>query len=125
MPKMVWYKMPHQPLNHLTESTGERMQYKVQITNTALTDMEEIYNYIATQLLSPENAINQYNRIADEILKLNILPDRYPIYKSFSRYDLPLHRMAVDNYSVFYIIQASTVIVTNVLYSASNLTNKL
>ena len=101
------------------------MQYKVQITNTALTDMEEIYNYIATQLLSPENAINQYNRIADEILKLNILPERYPIYKSFSRYDLPLHRMAVDNYSVFYIIQASTVIVTNVLYSASNLTNKL
>ena len=101
------------------------MQFRVQITNAALADMEEIYNYIATQLLSPENAINQYNRIADEILKLNILPERYPVYKSFSRYTVPLRRMTVDNYSVFYIIQDSTVIVTNILYSASNLADKL
>lgn len=101
------------------------MQFKIQITDAALKDMEEIYNYIATQLLSPENAINQYNRIADEILKLDNFPERYPIYKSFTRYDLPLYRLTVDNYSVFYIIQGSTVLVTNVLYSASNLTNKL
>ena len=63
--------------------------------------------------------------LADEILKLDNFPERYPIYKSFTRYDLPLYRMTVDNYSVFYIIQGSTVLVTNVLYSASNLTNKL
>ena len=39
-------------------------QYKVQITDKALADMEEIYNYIAIQLQAPENAIGQYNRIA-------------------------------------------------------------
>ncbi len=27
--------------------------------------MEDIYNYIAVDLLSPENAMGQYNRIAD------------------------------------------------------------
>ena len=41
-------------------------QYKVQITDKALADMEEIYNYIAIQLQAPENAIGQYNRIENE-----------------------------------------------------------
>ena len=32
-------------------------QYKVEITKEALQDMEDIYNYIAVELLSPENAM--------------------------------------------------------------------
>lgn len=38
--------------------------YKVRITDTALVDMESIYNYIAAELHSPEYALTQYNRIA-------------------------------------------------------------
>lgn len=34
-------------------------QYKVRITDKALADMEEIYNYIAIQLQAPENAMAQ------------------------------------------------------------------
>jgi len=41
-------------------------QYKVQITDKALADMGEIYNYIAIQLQAPENAMGQYNRILSE-----------------------------------------------------------
>ena len=32
-------------------------QYKVEITKEALKDMEDMYNYIALELLSPENAM--------------------------------------------------------------------
>ena len=39
--------------------------YKIQITDAALSDMEEIYNYIAGRLQAPETAMGQYNRIAD------------------------------------------------------------
>ncbi|SHH71657.1 hypothetical protein [Desulfosporosinus lacus] len=35
--------------------------YKIQITDKALSDMEEIYNYIAEQLLAPEVAMGQYS----------------------------------------------------------------
>lgn len=45
-------------------------QYIVEITDEALADMEELYNHIAYILLAPENAIGQYNRIADAILKI-------------------------------------------------------
>lgn len=49
-------------------------QYNVEITNEALKDMEDIYNYTAYELLSPEVAMGQYDRIANEILKLDIFP---------------------------------------------------
>ena len=35
-------------------------QYKVQITDKALADMAEVYNYIAYVLQSPENTLAQY-----------------------------------------------------------------
>lgn len=96
-------------------------QYRVEITWEALQDMEDIYNYIATGLLSPENAIGQYNRIADEILTLDSFPERFRIMESEPEKKMELRRMLVDNYSVFYTIRGNKVIVTDVLYSASDI----
>lgn len=57
-------------------------QYKVEITKEALQDMEDIYNYIAIDLLAPDNAMGQYNRIADEILTLDTFSERFRIMDS-------------------------------------------
>ena len=100
-------------------------QYRVEITKEALQDMEDIYNYIAIELLSPENAIGQYNRIADEILTLDMFPQRYRIMDSEPEKQMELRRMIVDNYSVFYTIRVDKVIVTDVLYTASDIEVRL
>ena len=89
-------------------------QYKVEITKEELRDMEDIYNYIALELLSPENAMGQYNRIADEILTLDRFPQRCGILDSEPEKQMELRRMLVDNYSVFYTIRGDKVIVTDV-----------
>ena len=47
-------------------------QYNVKITGKALEDMERIYNYIALDLLVPDKAMGQYNRIADAIESLSV-----------------------------------------------------
>ena len=94
-------------------------QYKVEITKEALQDMEDIYNYIAIDLLAPDNAMGQYNRIADEILTLDTFPERFRIMDSEPEKRMELRRMLVDNYSVFYTIRDERVIVTDVLYMAS------
>ena len=99
--------------------------YKVEITKEALQDMEHIYNYIALDLLSPENAMGQYNRIADEILALDVFPQRYRIMDSEPEKNMELRRMIVDNYSVFYTIRADKVIVIDVLYTASDIEARL
>ena len=100
-------------------------QYKVEITKEALQDMEDIYNYIAIDLLAPDNAMGQYNRIANAILKLDMMPERYRVMDSEPEHMLGLRRMPVDEYSIFYKIQKDKVIVTNILYSASDIEDRL
>ena len=100
-------------------------QYTVEITDEALADMEQIYNHIAYVLLAPENAMGQYNRIADEILTLDTFPERFRIMDSEPEKRMELRRMLVDNYSVFYTIRDERVIVTDVLYTASDIEARL
>lgn len=54
-------------------------KYTVQITDDAIKDMEELYDYIAENLQSLHNAKGQYERIAKGILSLDVLPERYRI----------------------------------------------
>ena len=95
-------------------------KYEVNITDEALDDMEKIYEYIAFELLSPENAMGQYNRIADAILTLDSLPDRFALFESEPEHSWGMRRMVVDNYLVCYVVDPGIVTVTDVLYGASN-----
>ena len=100
-------------------------KYTVKISHDALQDMEDIYNHIAFVLFSPDNARTQYDRIAAAILKLDQFPERFPRVDSKLTYLNKLRRMPVDSYSVFYLVDECTVYVTNILYSASDIENRL
>lgn len=108
-----------------SERIIDMMQYIVEITDEALADMEQLYNHIAFVLLAPENAVGQYNRIADEILKLDVFPERFRIMDSEPEHSNGIRRMVVDNYSVFYVVKEDRVIVTDVLYSASDIEKRM
>lgn len=101
------------------------IEYTVEITDEALNDMEQLYNYITFSILSPENAIEQYNRIAEAILKLDTFPECFQVMESEPEFSKGIRRMVVDNYSVFYVVQSNRVIVTDVLYSASDIDKRL
>lgn len=111
----------------LTHSGGrcDMERYDVLLTEEARKDMEDIYHYIARQLQSPENARRQYDRIADGILTLDLFPARYRVVDFEPEHTAGLRRMLVDHYSVFYVIQENRVIVTDVLYSASDIEQRL
>lgn len=100
-------------------------RYKVEITKEALADMEQLYHHIAYVLQAPKNAIDQYYRIADAILTLDTMAERVRIMESEPERSKEMRRLLVDNYSVFYVIQGDKVIVTDVLYSASDIDNRL
>ena len=101
------------------------MQYKVQITDQALLDMEAIYGYIAGQLQAPEAAMAQFNRIAAAIATLATFPERVKLMESEEERALGLRQMPVDNYSVFFHIREDRVIITNVLFGAVDIFNRL
>lgn len=100
-------------------------RYVVEITEEALLDMEKLYNYIAMNLSAPENALGQYNRIADEILKLEYFPERFKELELNLVRAKGLRRMVVDNYLVFFVIKGDRVVVTDVLYSATDIAKGL
>jgi len=99
--------------------------YNVQITDIALGDMEGIYNYILNNLQSPENAVRQYNRIADAIEGLSLFPERIKIMNTEPEHTMGIRQFYVDNYSVFYIIRDKRVVIIRVLYSSSDISKRL
>jgi plasmid stabilization system protein ParE len=94
-------------------------KYNVVITASALKDMEDLYNYIAYELKSPYSAKKLYFKIANAIQSLDLFAERYKVFCIDE--GRVVRRMLVDNYSVFYMTKASSVIVTSVLYSSRDL----
>ena len=79
------------------------MRYGVQISNQAEADLRSIFEYIAFELQSVQNAVGQLDRLEESILSLDQMPDRYRAYEKEPWHSRGLRVMAVDNYLVFYI----------------------
>ena len=103
------------------------MIYTVQITSRAETDLREIYGYIAYELLSPPTAARQLQRLEEEILSLDQMPNRYPAYPDEPWHSRGLLVMSVDNYLVFYIPDAAaqTVTIIRVMYGGRDIASQL
>lgn len=101
------------------------MEYNVVITKEAEKDMEDIYNYSASELLSREYAIGQYNRIAEAILQLDMFPEAFRVVDFEPEHTMGIRRKFVDKYTIFYRILGKQVEITNVLYTPSDVENRL
>jgi len=100
-------------------------EYEVLISDKANDDMEAIYTYIAETLLAPKTAADQYDKIAEAILSLEVMPKRIKLMDSEPECSQELRAMLVDNYTVLFVIRVNTVYVTRVLYSSSNISKRL
>ena len=103
------------------------MIYTVQITSRAEIDLREIYEYIAYEVLSPPTAARHLQRLEEEILSLDQMPNRYPAYLEEPWHSRGLRVMSVDNYLVFYIPDAATqtVSVIRVMYGGRDIGSQM
>ena len=103
------------------------MIYTVQISARAESNLREIYEYIAYELLSPPTAARQLQRLEEDILSLDQMPNRYPAYLEEPWHSRGLRVMSVDNYLVFYIPDdaAHTVTVIRVMYGGRDVDSQL
>ena len=86
--------------------------YKVSYSADALDDLREIYAYIANELLVPETAAAQVGRIRKEIRSLNFMPARYALVEWEPWNFMKMHRLPVDNFIVYYLINDEKMAVT-------------
>ena len=103
------------------------MMYEVEVSEQADSDLRGIFEYIAFELQSPENASGQLDRLEEQILSLNTMPERYRKYEKEPWKSRGLRVLPVDNYVVLYISDSNKKVVTilRVMYAGRDIDNQL
>ncbi len=103
------------------------MIYDVRISEQADQDLRNIFEYIAFELLAPENATGQLDRLEEAISKLDNMPEKFRRYEREPWFSRGLRVFPVDNYLVFYIpdMDEKTVTVIRVMYGGRDIDKEL
>ena len=98
-------------------------KYMIKINPRAIRDLDNIFEYIATEKLSPENARGQFNRIKNAILQLDTFPHSHQERTEGRFADKGYRQLIIDNYIVIFRIDDVKKIVTvvTVQYQGRNL----
>ena len=98
-------------------------KYKVKINPRAIHELDGIYQYIASEKLTPDNAKGQIDRIKKAILNLDTFPQSHQ-ERNEGRYAGKSYRqLLVDNYIVIFRIDETNkiVYVVTIQYQGRNL----
>ncbi|MDD2980908.1 MAG: type II toxin-antitoxin system RelE/ParE family toxin [Hespellia sp.] len=103
------------------------MIFDIEISAQADNDLRNVYEYIAYELQSPENASGQLDRLEESILSLDQMPERFRAYEKEPWHSRGLRIMPVDNYCVLYIPDVEKVVVTiiRVMYGGRDIDMQL
>ena len=103
------------------------MIYEVTTTDQADADLRGIYEYIAFELLSQDNAAGQLDRLEEHIIGLEEFPEKFRRYDKEPWHSRGLRVMPVDNYLVFYIPDRDACIVTviRIMYAGRDVDSQL
>lgn len=93
-------------------------QYRVHVTSYALTQMEEIRDYIANELYAPQAAYNLLLEMKNKVASLQDMPERNPLVDIIKWKEQGVRKVAVKNFLIYYWInkEQRTVHITAVVY---------
>ena len=103
------------------------MIYEAEVSQQADSDLRGIFEYIAFELQAPENASGQLERLEEQILSLDTIPERYRKYEKEPWETRGLRVLPVDNYVILYIPDSDKKVVTilRVMYAGRDIDNQL
>jgi toxin ParE1/3/4 len=103
------------------------MSWKIEYSNQARIDLQSIYEYIAYELMVPETAGGQINRIMKAIRTLDNMPEKFKVYEEEPWKSKNLRCFSVDKYIVFYLPKKEnqTVNIVRIIYSGRDLKRQL
>ncbi len=92
------------------------MKYKLYYTQEAQRDLDEIWNYILSDLSNPIAAQNTVNRIVDSIDRLSDFPEIGAMLSSVADVESEYRFLVCENYLAFYRVDGKEVYIDRVLY---------
>lgn len=103
------------------------MIFDVSYSAEARQDLRDIYEYIAYELLAPEAAAGQTERIMKAAHSLEQMPMRHRLYEEEPWHCQGLRVLLVDNYLVFYLPDetSATVSIIRIMYGGRDINKQL
>ena len=85
--------------------------FKIKITPQALSNMREINDYIAHEIMNPDAARNLLDKMQQEIKNLATFPKKYRLVDEEPWHSQGVRKIVVDNYLVYYWIDEENSII--------------
>ena len=80
------------------------VEYAIEITPTALRDIDDAFDYIAFHLENPQAAYDLIDAIYLGIGDLSSMPERFPAWKREPIKSKGVRFLVVKNFNVFYVV---------------------
>lgn len=98
------------------------MEYSLQLTPQAKTDIAEACRYVAVELENFQAAVNLANGIYEVIYSLDSMPKRNPVWPREPWRSREVRWAAYRNYNIFYAVDdaAATVKILRIFYNRRN-----
>lgn len=103
------------------------MSWQIVYSEQAFQDLSAIYEYIAFELLVPDIAAKQVQRIMKSIKALDEMPMMYKVYEEEPWKSQKLRIFPVDNYIVLYLPKEklNTVNIVRIIYGGRDIMRQL
>lgn len=103
------------------------MTWKINYSASSRDDLQSIFDYIAYELLSPEYAAGQVERIMKATRSLEEMPLKHPVYSEEPWKTKRVRFLPVDNYIVFYLPRKEcyTVNIIRIIYSGRDMQRQI
>ncbi|MCI9087131.1 MAG: type II toxin-antitoxin system RelE/ParE family toxin [Clostridia bacterium] len=88
-------------------------------TETYLSQLNSIINYISYELQNPIASHQFYNNLVKKLSILSYLPQAMPVYRNTN-----YHYLIMKHWLIFYKIQDNTVMLSRILSSKQDFNNK-
>lgn len=93
----------------------------VHISYAAITDLEQIADYIAKD--NPQRALSFVRELREKCFNLGCMPKAYPLVSRYEKFGI--RKRVHGNYLIFYRIETERVVILRVLNSARDYTDLL
>ena len=99
--------------------------YSIFFSGKALNDISDIYSYIAFELLVPQTAAKQVDRIRKAVRSLESMPSRHAIVDWEPWKSARMRKIFIDNFIVFYVVEEDSrcVNIVRIVYGKRDIEN--
>ncbi|MDR2884274.1 MAG: type II toxin-antitoxin system RelE/ParE family toxin [Deferribacteraceae bacterium] len=103
----------------------QNRKYSVKFTPIAMSDLDDIYMYIAVQLNNEISADGIINKIKGKVKQLEDFPLSAPLVQDYILQCKGYRMLVVDKYRIFYEVDDNLVIIMRILYGSRDYTEIL